>query len=174
MTERPSGTRSVNSIEVRTEGNNATYRIAIWATLFLRKILQQITRGAAQEQELWNLLSAALRNRSLEDRQYYAPIFEVAQQIILIGQAVKLSKDGHLGSVIAIRKQFSFLESDYGFKAVEKQPAGMRFSSGVIFIEIEWAAAASLSFSFGLEENPNYYFFIEDVLYMYQDQRYRT
>jgi hypothetical protein len=102
------------------------------------------------------------------------PLFVVAQDVLKVAEAIPLPKDGHLGILKVIRQTFGFLETDYGFTAIAEGPLGMRFSSGTVYLELGFGAAPSLTCSFGQESQPKKNFWVEDLLYMQGDQRYKA
>ncbi|HEY1528418.1 MAG TPA: hypothetical protein VGH51_19505 [Candidatus Angelobacter sp.] len=127
-----------------------------------------------QERELWKTLADLLRKRPAEDQQRYAKIFGEAEQILRFAETIQPSRDGHLGVLRIIRKQFGFLTTDYHFRVAHQKPTGMRFSSGTVYVNLEWAKEYSSSCSFGAESNPTKSFWIDDLLFMHGDERYRT
>ncbi|HLJ29457.1 MAG TPA: hypothetical protein VKY85_22300 [Candidatus Angelobacter sp.] len=127
-----------------------------------------------QERELWRQLTDLLRKRSPEDQQRYAAIFGMAEQTLRFAETFQPAKDGHLGILRIIRKHFGFLQTDYGFAIVKEEPIGIRFSSGEVFLELEWAKKHNSSCSFGAESSAEQPFWIDDLLFMYGDVRYGT
>ncbi len=85
---------------------------------------------------------------------------------------VPLPPDGHLGVLRIIRGHFDFLFDDYAFTVVDEQPTQMRVASGAVAIKLGWATQATLSFSFSRAERRD--FWIEDLLYLFGDQRYQS
>lgn len=144
-----------------------------------RRVLDHDTRvnypvRAREEIELWKKLTDILQRRSSEEQERYAAIFETAQQILQDVQTVEPPKDGHLSILRIIRDQFGFVQTDYGFAIVNEEPAGIRFSSGKIYLELKWAKKHDSSCSFGRESQTRESFWIDDLLFMHGDQRYRT
>lgn len=143
-------------------------------------ILQEDTRidypaRVRQEQELWNRLEDLLCERPAEDQAQYSKIFREAKQVLRFAEAIRNPEGGHLGVLHVIRQQFRFLETDYGFRVVHEMPIGLRFSSGAVYLQLQWAKKyASSSCWFGTESNPQNSFSIEDLLFMYGDAGYRT
>jgi hypothetical protein len=120
-------------------------------------------------------LEAILATRSAEEQTRYAQVFQAGRNILGFAEKVQLSEDGHLGILRVIRQQFGFLEMDYGFRVTHQKPTGLRFSSDTVYVDLAWAKKyASSSCSFGAETNAKQSFWIEDLLFMYGDQRYRT
>lgn len=87
-------------------------------------------------------------------------------------QSVPLSKEGHLGALRVIRNEFAFL-SEFGFRVMREEPTGIFFSSGSVYVNLECATTPDLSCGFG-PESPRKTFWIDDLLYMVHDSRYRT
>ena len=54
------------------------------------------------------------------------------------------------------------------------EPIGVLFSSGAVYMNLEWAGMPDLSCEFGPEGAPKKRFGIDDLLYMVHDSRYRT
>lgn len=127
-----------------------------------------------QEQELWDRLQLLLRARAPEDVRRYQPVFDVAEQVLSIARDVEPPKEGHLGFLAIAREQFGFLQSEYGFAVAREEPVRIRFSSGVIFVELAWAKHVSGSCSFGFESNPSRLFWIDDLLFLHGDERHRS
>jgi hypothetical protein len=127
----------------------------------------------SQERELWRALRVVLRNRPPEDIARYQRIFDVAEQILSIAQDVRPSIEGHLGFLATARGQFAFLQTDFGFAVVSEEPVRIRFSSGDVYLELSWAKNVSSSCSFGRESNPSMSFWIDDLLFLHGDERYR-
>lgn len=98
----------------------------------------------------------------------------MAREVLKVAEATPLPKDGHLGVLKVVRQSFGFLDSDYGFTVTSKEPTGVRFSSGAVYIELGYGAAPYLTCSFGQESQPQKHFWVEDLLYMRGDQRYRA
>lgn len=149
----------------------------------LRSFAQLILRGdtrvnyparVLQERECIRRLEEFWSSRAPEELRRYAPVFEVAREILEAADAIQLPKDGHLGVLRIIRENFTFLETDYGFSVTSKTPTEARLSSGAVYLELGWGTTPDLSCSFGLESEPHKHFWIDDLLYLYGDQRYRT
>jgi hypothetical protein len=120
--------------------------------------------------KLWQIL----QNKPAEEQRLYAPVLETAQEILRRVERVQPPKDGHLSVLRIIREHFHFLQTDYGFSIVDKQPTGVRLSSGAIYLKLQHAKDPTLSCSFGPETDPQQCFWINDLLFMNRDPRYRT
>ena len=88
-------------------------------------------------------------------------------------EMITLPHEGHLGVLEAIRKLFKFLGVEYGFKIADEQPTGIRFSSGTVFLMLEYSRSPALSCSFGPDLTDGKEFGVDDLLFMYGDCRYR-
>jgi hypothetical protein len=109
-----------------------------------------------------------------ENQDYYAPIFQIAGEILDTVEKIQPPSDGHLGVLRIIHEQFAFLEADYGFHVTEQKPTGLRLSTGEVYIELAWAKQWSNSCVFGPDSPSQESFWIKDLLFMHSDQRYRT
>jgi hypothetical protein len=127
-----------------------------------------------QEQELWEGLKRRLSDRAGEQAFRYQPIIELAEQLLAIAEGVRPSKEGHLGFLTIVREQFAFLRADYGFAIVNEEPVKIRFASGEIYVQVAWARSVSSSCTFGCESNRDRSFWIDDLLYLYGDKRYKS
>jgi hypothetical protein len=126
------------------------------------------------ELELLTKLRQGLQNKPAEDQRCYAPILETAHAILRTVQAVQPPRDGHLGVLRVIREHFQFLQTDYDFSIIDTQPTGLRFSSGAVYLRLEHAKDHTLSCVFGPETEPRESFWIDDLLFMNGDTRYRN
>jgi hypothetical protein len=88
-------------------------------------------------------------------------------------ETVPLPTDGHLGVLKAIHDHFGFLRNQYHFEIADEQPMGIRFSSGAVYLKLEYSKNPPLSCSFGSESEGGKEFGIDDLLFMYGDGRYR-
>lgn len=127
-----------------------------------------------QEMESLRKLDEFWSERAPEELRRYGPVFDVAQEILKVAQAIQPLKDGHLAVLRTIRENFGFLQTDYGLAATSEKPTGIRFSSGTVWLELGWGTTPDLSCYFGAEWEPQNHFWVEDLLYLYRDQRYRA
>lgn len=145
-----------------------------------RDVLEENTKAnypaiARSEVQRMDVLRTVLSSRLSAERDYYAPIIRAAEQVLEFVGKVQPLKDGHLGTLRIIRQLFAFLETDYGFRVRDERPTGRRYSSGTVYVELQWAKKySSSSCWFGSESDPKSSFWIEDLLFMHGDQRYRT
>ena len=117
-------------------------------------------------------LSRAFRSRSAVVQSRYIPIIEAIDRILRSVEKVHSPKDGHLAVLRIIRERFQFLETDYNFSIVDTQPTGVRFSSGAVYLKLGYGI--TLGCSFGPAAEPQRIFWINDLLFMNGDPRYRT
>jgi hypothetical protein len=129
---------------------------------------------AREEFALLEQLKDKLVEKPAEEQKEYSPVFETAERILKVVENVEPPRDGHLGILRIIREQFDFLQTDYGFALLKEEPIGVRLSSGEVYLELQWAKKHNSSCSFGPESNPKKSYGIDDLLFMYGDQRYRT
>jgi len=127
-----------------------------------------------QERESIRKLEEFWSKKAPEELRRYDPVFEVAQEVLKVAESIQLPKDGHLGVLRVIRETFGFLEAEYGLAVISQSPTEIRLSSGAVYLKLGWATTPDLSCSFGLESQPQRHFWIDDLLYMYGDRRYRT
>ena len=125
---------------------------------------------AAGEMPLLEKLQS-MQNQQGED-QSLREALDKGRAILSELQSVSLSKEGHLGTLRVIRHEFAFL-TDYGFHIVREEPTGLFFSSSAVYLDVQWATTTDLSCGFG-PEAPRKTFWIDDLLYMMHDDRYRT
>jgi hypothetical protein len=149
----------------------------------LRSFGEMILRGETranhparvrQERESIRKLQEFWSKKAPQELRRYGPMFEVAEEVLKAAEVFPVPKDGHLGVLKVIRQSFGFLETDYGFTVTSKEPTGVRFSSGAVYIELGYGTAPYLTCSFGQESQPQKHFWIEDLLYMRGDQRCRA
>jgi hypothetical protein len=125
---------------------------------------------AAGEMPLLEKLQSML-NQQGEDQSFREALGK-GRAILSELQSVSLPKEGHLGTLRVIRQEFAFL-ADYGFHIVREEPTGRFFSSSAVYLDLQWATTTDLSCGFG-PETPRKTFWIDDLLYMVHDDRYRT
>jgi hypothetical protein len=118
-------------------------------------------------------LRELLQRRSSEERRKYAPILDNSEKLLQFVKTVQPPKDGHLGVLRVIRDRFQFLQADHNFAITDTEPTGIRFSSGAVYLKLECIENPVLSCSFGPESNPVQTFWINDLLFLNRDFRYR-
>ena len=128
---------------------------------------------AREELALLDSFREMLRQRSPEEQRWYGPVFELASEILRFVGTVQPPKDGHLGVLRIIRENFRFLQTDYGFAIADEQPMGIRFTSGAVYVELEYAKQSTMCCVFGQDVKGSELFWPEDLLFMYKDPRYR-
>src|SRR5436305_7425436 len=129
---------------------------------------------AREELAFMDNLRKLLLKKSPEEQMKYVPVFETAEKVLRAVVTVQPPKDGHHGVLRIIRDQFWFLQTDYDFTITNEEPTGIRFSSGTVYLELEHGKDHTLSCTFGPESNPKKSFWIDDILFMHGDERYRT
>ena len=129
---------------------------------------------AFSERCLVDALQASLLAKSVEEQSRYARLLRLGTEMVQALQATPSPKDGHLRVLRILREQFGFLEQDYGFYVTNEKPTGLRYSSGQVFLELEYASTSNLSCEFGSESQSEMCFWIEDLLYINKDKRYKS
>jgi hypothetical protein len=128
----------------------------------------------AEGQILWlKKLHDALQSRSAEEQQLYKPILVASSELLRTISAVVPPTEGHLGVLKVIRNHFGFLQTEYGFTVTGQEPTGLRYSSGAVYIRLEYATKSFLSCQFGPEPENDHFFGIKDLLFLWGDHRYR-
>ncbi|UWZ82167.1 hypothetical protein [Occallatibacter riparius] len=117
-------------------------------------------------QKLRECVSAA----GAEER--YRPLLDRAETLLGQIAEIPIPPDGHLGVLAVLRSRFDFLFDQYGFTVADEQPTGMRITRGAVVLEIGWATQSSLSFSMRRGDLGD--FWLEDLLYLCGDQRYKS
>jgi hypothetical protein len=126
------------------------------------------------EIQLMEKLQAILSGMSVKDKERYAAIFQFGEKILRYAEAIQLPPDGHLGVLRVIREQFQFLQTEFQFAVSDEIPTGLRFSSSAVYVDLRYAKNPYLSCKFGPLSPTKQVFWIDDLLYMYGDQRYKT
>jgi hypothetical protein len=124
---------------------------------------------AAGEISLLEKLQSMLGERG-EDQSFSGALVN-GRGVLSALQHITPPKAGHLGTLQVIRHEFAFL-SEFGFRIKREEPTGIFFSSATVYMNIQWATTPDLSCEFG-PETPRKTFWIDDLLYMMHDGRYR-
>jgi hypothetical protein len=119
-------------------------------------------------------LRGILQNKSPEEQQKYTQLLSTSEELLRSVGQVEPPKDGHLGVLKVIDQYFDFLWAQYNFSIADKQPTGVSFSSGAVYLKLECIENPSLSCSFGPECEPRQTFWIDDLLFLNGDARYRS
>lgn len=148
-----------------------------WANLG-RWILERNTAvnfpaRASDETELLDTLLNLSKSRPQREQDHYAPLFKAAQELLATASAIVPPAEGHLGFLKTVGELFRFVE-DSGLRVVEREPTLLRYSSGAVYLNLECSKNTSIACSFGPESEPRQSFWIDDLLFMYRDPRYRT
>lgn len=126
------------------------------------------------EFELLAELQGILRDRPIGDQQEFGALLATGGQLLKIVSEIQPPKDGHLGFLRIVRSNFEFLQKPFAFTVADEQPTSIRFSSGAVYIELEHSISTSSSCTFGPESVDSNYFWIDDLLYLNHDERYRS
>jgi hypothetical protein len=153
------------------------------AAVYWRDLGQGVLKGddqidyptrAREEKALLETLTNLLDSRSSEERERYVGVFEIAKTILAHVEATPANRNGHLRTVAIIKTEFAFLQTDYGFKIDDEHPMGVRYSSDSIYVDLRYSKKPSLSCSFGLESKKDAVFWIDDLLFLCGDSKYRS
>ncbi|HWW16043.1 MAG TPA: hypothetical protein VN310_15385 [Candidatus Dormibacteraeota bacterium] len=126
------------------------------------------------ERELLAKLQRGLQNKSAEEQLRYGRLLNTGGGILRIVGAVKPPRDGHLGFLRIVRACFQFLQLDYGFSIADEQPTSIRFSTGAVYVKLEYSRDPWSSCLFGPEAPEPKHFSIADLLFLNHDERYRS
>jgi hypothetical protein len=102
----------------------------------------------------------------------YQLLLSTAHAMIEQIAAIPVATSGHLGVLKTIREHFGWLLEQLGFAIGDEQPTGVRLVSGRVFLELAWATQSSQSFT--LARDKAHHFWLEDLLFLHSDSRYRT
>jgi hypothetical protein len=119
-------------------------------------------------EQLENTLSTLPLN---EQRQYYA-LLALSKQVLSTIAQIQMPPNGHMGVLKIIKDRFFFLQNEYGFTISKCTPLGIKYSSGEVYVDIEFAENSSLCCTFGPERNMDQVFWPEDLLYLYKSKEY--
>jgi hypothetical protein len=163
----------------RTDGysHDVLEAIEYWCSLAERALAKDERLNYPQLADcevLWvNKLEAALKGRTPQDIEEYQAVFQTASQVFGLLRGIPIPPNGYLGVLKVIRERFGFLQAEYGFRVEDEQPTGIKFCSDSVYVHLEHAKTSSLSCSFGcIREGSS--FWVEDLLYLHGDERYRT
>jgi len=129
---------------------------------------------AREELALLEKFTEMIRELPSQARPKYLDVLTASRQLLMQLEMIQPEEDGYLGTLSALRAEFGFLQSDYDFRAVKTEPTGIRYSSDAVYIELQYSIDPSLSCSFGPESEKEISFWIEDLLFLAGDERYRT
>lgn len=107
-----------------------------------------------------------------EALERYRPLLNIAHEMVKQISEIPLPANGHLGVLKTIREQFSWLFERFGFSITDEQPTGVSLTHGRVSLELAVSAQSSLSFS--LTRDKVTQFWLEDLLFLHDDDRYRT
>jgi hypothetical protein len=129
---------------------------------------------ARGERELLTKLESLLRGKPAEAQLEYGSLLSTGGEILRMVEGVQPPKDGHLGFLRIVRECFQFLQTDFCFSVSEEQPTSLQFSSGAVYLKLEYSRDPWMSCLFGPESVERKHFSIQDLLFLHGDQRYRT
>jgi hypothetical protein len=128
---------------------------------------------AFSESHLLNTLKAVLEAKPIEAQRAYSNILRLGEEIVQALQTTTSPKDGHLGVLRILRERFLFLEEEFGFVITNEKPVGLRWSSGQVFLELEFAHTIHMTCAFGSENEPNNLFWLDDLVYLFGKEPYK-
>lgn len=128
---------------------------------------------ARNELNLLSKLEGILQKQPPEEQHKYGQLLRTSKELLRSVEQVQPPRDGHLGVLKVIDRYFHFLQTEYNFSIADKQPTGVRFSSGSVYLKLEYIENPPLSCSFGPESEPLRTFWIDDLLFINGDGRYR-
>lgn len=129
---------------------------------------------AREEKVLYEKLLATLRTRPPEEEQLYLGVLGAAQRLLNIIAAIPIDLEGYLGTLSVLKREFNFLQVEYGFRISNAEPTGVRYSSGAVYVELQYSIDPTFSCSFGPEGKDEVSFWVDDLLFLYGDKLYRT
>jgi hypothetical protein len=127
---------------------------------------------AESDLKLFTKLRYIVSTRTEDDQKLYLSVLDQAENLLHQIAQTPLPANGHLGVLKAIRIHFEFLFSQYGFIVSDEQPTGVILTHGRVVAEVSCATLSCLSFA--LSRTDLRQFWIEDLLYLYADPRYRS
>ena len=107
-----------------------------------------------------------------QELERYQPLLDTAHEMMKQIAEIPPATGGHLGVLKAIRKHFGFLLVQFGYCIADEQPTGVCLTSGRVSLELAWATQSSLSFALARDQAKH--FWLEDLLFLHGDSRYRT
>jgi hypothetical protein len=126
-----------------------------------------------EEQQLLELLETHFDSLASNERDIYSSIFAVGRTVLMEIAKTEVPEDGHLGVLRVISSNFGFLEGIYGLSVMVREPTYMKYSSGLVWINLSYAERSSLCCTFGQDSADGSTFWTEDLLFMYSDLRYQ-
>ncbi|HVY21720.1 MAG TPA: hypothetical protein VG962_00015 [Steroidobacteraceae bacterium] len=160
------------------EANEVFEAATHWRSLALRALAKD-TRvdfplRVCEERDLLDLLENKIQKRD-GGIQRFGMLFELSRRIFDIVVEITPPSEGHMGILNILKDKFGFLVSKYGFHIVDKNPMGMTYSSGAVWIDLKAGSRPSSCCTFGPGSeysNVGELFWIEDLLYLAGDGQY--
>jgi hypothetical protein len=158
---------------------NDLYEAAYYWCELGRWVLENNTRvnypqRVRGEHELLTKLRGILQSRLPEEQLRYGRLLSTGGEILRIVGTVKPPRDGHLGFLRIVRGCFRFLQTEYGFSIADEQPTSIRFSTGAVYVKLEYSADPWSSCLFGRESPEPKHFSAADLLFLNHDKRYKS
>ena len=114
-------------------------------------------------------LERALDSRSPEEQRFYHPLLLKSADLLRLVARMEVPEEGHQGFLRIVRRDFGFLQTEYGFGVSREEPTVLELSSGTVFVHLEYAGKSYLSCQFGPEPETGHFFCIRDILFLYDD-----
>ena len=128
---------------------------------------------AREELALQAKLAETIRKLPIEAQARYLDALTASRKLLTGLEMIEPEEDGYLGTLSALKAEFDFL-SGYNFRTAKVEPTGIRYSSGTVYIELQYSINPALSCSFGPESEIEISFWVEDMLFLAGDIRYKT
>lgn len=103
----------------------------------------------------------------------YAEVLAIADKVLDEVATIPPSEGGYLGFLAVVKSEFKFLQDNYAFRIRVQEPTCIRYSSDSVYIEFQSSMDPILSCSFGPDDDRNLSYWVDDLLYLYGDERYR-
>jgi hypothetical protein len=101
-------------------------------------------------------------------------VLQDAKRLLEAMSKINPPAGGHLGVLTAIKTHFLFVEKEYNFSVKNVNPLGLTFTSSRVHLKLAYAHKPYLSCSFGPEVVPVSDFWVDDLLFMNSDERYKA
>jgi hypothetical protein len=158
---------------------NDVYEGAVYWRNLGKRALENDTRVnyskvARQEKDILARLAAKL-SEQVEKTGFdeYANVLATAERLLDQVAAIPPGKDGHLGFLTEVKREFTFLRDNYGFQIRSQRPTCIRYSSGAVYVEFDVPGNPVLSCQFGPDNGDRAPYWMDDLLYLHDDPRYR-
>jgi hypothetical protein len=154
------------------------YEAAVhWRNLGKRAVEQDTRvnypRRAQEEKAILVRLLTEVNARTAEDVKEYSDVLSIAEKLLDEVATIPASPEGYLGFLDVVKTAFRFLEEEYRFQILREEPTCVRYSTGQVYVELQYSANPIFSCSFGPDDDREVSFWTDDLLYAYGDERYR-